>query len=154
MLPFTKCSDIFETGSRKLSAESAWACSKTTDFSANQRFFRRDSFRLVWAPREKTAERNKGERLGAGLSPTNLTHRSAYGVREIWLWRHSISLAKFLDQEFHQFNAGSLPNDILWLRFDYKRLIKSPTAFQWVWEAVSVKTDLCWRSNIELWLLW
>ena len=61
MLPFTKCSDIFETGSRKLSAESAWACSKTTDFSANQRFFRRagtaekplhmrSKFRFVFPP--------------------------------------------------------------------------------------------------------
>ena len=45
MLPFTKCSDIFETGSRKLSAESVWVCSKTTDFSANQRFFRRA---VIW----------------------------------------------------------------------------------------------------------
>ena len=52
MLPFTKCSDIFETGSRKLSAESAWACSKTTDFSANQRFFRRAVHIVIYVGRE------------------------------------------------------------------------------------------------------
>lgn len=48
---------------------------------------------------------------------------------EAFYWT-SILLDKFLDQEFHQFNSGSLPKDILSLRFYYKRLIKSPTDFQ------------------------